>query len=166
MGLFDNRKVDRVQKFENIEFSSKEEKRDTEEKLLQPESIEPYTGELPKYSNELESRTALIDFKDIAQMDLVGTLFSIRESCSGKSYITNIELLEHIARCVREGSMYVHNEMVHMAGVKDDTEKPAVVDILSRQDEEIPEKPMIKPDITIPDMKETQSSFMPRRKLS
>lgn len=165
MGLFDNRKVDRVQKFENIEFSSKEEKRDTEEKLLQPEAIEPYTGELPKYSNELESRTALIVFKDKAQMDLIGTLFSIRESCSGKSYITNIELLEHIARCVREGSMYVHNEMVHMAGAKDDTEKLTGIDFIHKH-EEIPEKPMIKPDITIPDMEETQSSFMPRRKLS
>jgi len=67
-----------------------------------------------KFSNELESRTALIVFTDKAQMDLIGELFSIRESCSGTSYITNIELLENIAREVRDGSMHVKDGRVNV----------------------------------------------------
>ena len=113
MSIF-NKKVQRTNKFESMEFPSDVEKRDAEEQLLKPESIEPYTGELPKHSSELESRTALIVFRDKQQMDLIGKLFNIRESCAGKSYITNIELLETIARAVQKGAMYVHNNAVHL----------------------------------------------------
>ena len=104
-----NKKVQRTNKFESMEFPSDVEKRDAEEKLLKPENIEPYTGELPKHTSELEARTALIVFRDKQQMDLIGKLFNIRESCAGKGYITNIELLEFFAKEVISGNMYVHN---------------------------------------------------------
>lgn len=129
MSIF-NKKVQRTNKFESMEFPSDVEKRDAEEQLLKPESIEPYTGELPKHSSELESRTALIVFRDKQQMDLIGKLFNIRESCAGKTYITNIELLETIARAVQNGTMYVHNNAVHLTernndNARDDSEEGA-----------------------------------------
>jgi hypothetical protein len=110
-----NKKVQRTNKFESMEFPSDVEKRDAEEQLLKPASIEPYTGELPKHSSELESRTALIVFRDKQQMDLIGKLFNIRESCAGKAYITNIELLETIAQEVADGDLYVSNGRLYVA---------------------------------------------------
>ena len=129
MSIF-NKKVQRTNKFESMEFPSDVEKRDAEEHLLKPASIEPYTGELPKHSSELESRTALIVFRDKQQMDLIGKLFNIRESCAGKGYITNIELLEHFAKEVISGNMYVHNNAVHLTernndNARDDSEEDA-----------------------------------------
>ena len=114
MSIF-NKKVQRTNKFESMEFPSDVEKRDAEEKLLKPETIEPYTGELPKHTSELEARTALIVFRDKQQMDLIGTIFNIRESCAGKAYITNIELLESIAQEVADGDLYISNGRVYVS---------------------------------------------------
>ena len=114
MSIF-NRKVQRTNKFESMEFKSDVEKRDAEEQLLKPESIEPYTGELPKHTSELEARTALIVFRDKQQMDLIGSLFNIRESCAGKGYITNIELLETIANEVKEGNLYIFEGRIRVS---------------------------------------------------
>ena len=119
MSIF-NKKVQRTNKFESMEFPSDVEKREAEEKLLKPENIEPYTGELPKHTSELEARTALIVFRDKQQMDLIGKLFNIRESCAGKGYITNIELLEYFAKEVQDGRMYVYNNTLRLSEVGSD----------------------------------------------
>jgi len=113
MSIFD-KKVKRDEKFCSMQFDSEEAKRDAEEQLLKPENIESYSGELPKYSNELESRTALIVFRDKAQMELIGEIFSIRESCNGKTYITNIQLLEGLAKLVKDGIMRVIGDSLHL----------------------------------------------------
>ena len=115
MSIFSQKRIDRGSKFEKMEFPNETSKRDAEEQLLKPESIEPYAGELPKHTSELESRTALIVFRDKQQMDLIGSLFNIRESCAGKTYITNIELLESIAQGVIDKDLYVKDGRVYVA---------------------------------------------------
>lgn len=112
MSIF-NKRSNKVQQFNRVtKDATNEEKRLAEEALLKPENVEPYAGELPVFSNELESRTVLIVFRDKAQMDLVGNLFSIRHSCTGKSYITCIDLLEHLAVEVQEGRMEVKDNKI------------------------------------------------------
>lgn len=113
MSIFKKTKIDRQKKFEEqVKGVSEKEKRDAESALLKPESIQPYTNELPKHKNELASRTVLIVFRDKRQMDLVGELFSIRESCNKEAYITNIQLLEYIAQQVKDGKYIVDGEQI------------------------------------------------------
>lgn len=108
MSIFDKRanKQDRFAKA--ADGKSDEEKREIEETLFKPEELPQYAGELPEYKNALEARTVLIVFRDKAQMELIGEIFSIRKSkTSGDRYITDISMLEHIARRVKNGSLIV-----------------------------------------------------------
>jgi hypothetical protein len=90
------------------------ERRKAEEAHLKPAPIEPYDGPQPRHKSELESRTALIVFRDKQQQELIGELFSIRESVKGETYITDISLLEYIANQVKLGFMYVtSNNQIH-----------------------------------------------------
>lgn len=87
---------------------SESEKREIEMQLLKPEPIPPYGGEKPLYTNELDARTVVIVFRDYNQMELIGEMFSIRRSGKdGQAYITDIGLLEHIARRVKNGSLLI-----------------------------------------------------------
>lgn len=107
MSVF-SKKRNRLDKFNQVvEGKSEEEKREAEEALLQPEPLPDYTGEQPAHRNDLEARTVLIVFRTKAQMDLVGEVFSIRTSVANKSYITDISLLEYIARQVKDGHMEI-----------------------------------------------------------
>ncbi|RLG72158.1 MAG: hypothetical protein DRO23_10880 [Thermoprotei archaeon] len=103
MSFFDKQKKSKSKKFEKAtEGMTKEEIREAELCLLKPEPIPPYDGEQPKHKSELSSRTALIVFKDKAQQDLIGEIFHIRTSINGTTYITDISLLENIAKMVKE----------------------------------------------------------------
>ena len=102
MSIF-NKHRSKVQKFEDaIEGMSKEEVRDAEKHLLRPEDIPTYDGNKPKHRSSLASRMCLIVFKNKAQQDLIGEIFSIRESVNNEIYITDISLLEGIAKMVKE----------------------------------------------------------------
>ena len=107
MSLF-NSKKGKSEKFAKvIEGKSKKDVRRAEEKLLKPEALKAYDGEKPKYQNELASRTALIVFKNKAQQDLIGEVFSVRTSSNGVTYITDISLLHNIAKIVKSGKAHI-----------------------------------------------------------
>jgi len=114
MSIF-NKKPDKQRMFNRVSASTGmtlEESRETEMALLKPEPLPVYTGELPKHLNELAARTVLIVFRDNVQMELVGKLMSIRHSCNGSAYITDISMLEHLAREVEKGNMIVRNNKI------------------------------------------------------
>lgn len=112
MSVF-SKKRDRADKFQKAtKGKSESEKREAEEALLQPEPLPEYQGELPVHKNDLDARTVLIVFRNKAQMDLVGEIFSIRTSVANKSYITDISLLEYISKQVKKGKMKVVNGQI------------------------------------------------------
>jgi hypothetical protein len=114
MGVFTN-KLDRVQKYKKVtKNKGKEAKRKAEEQLLTPASIPVYAGDTPKYSSELASRTALIVFKNKMQQDIISELFNIKTSVSNITYITNISLLENIAKMVRDGTAMLVGDTVEL----------------------------------------------------
>jgi len=114
MGFF-NRQGNKIQKFEKLtENVSAREKRDIEEHLLKPEDIPLYIGPMPKHKSDLSARTTLIVFRDKKQQELIGRLFSIRESCTGESYITDIQLLENIAKGVEDGTYGVRDNCIEV----------------------------------------------------
>lgn len=114
MSVFDNKR-DKIKQFtKNTEGKAPSEVRDAEESLLKPEPVPKYTGELPKHVSELDSRTALIVFRNESQEELIGQLFSIRESVTHTKYITDISLLEGIARQVKEGTLIIEDHQIKM----------------------------------------------------
>ena len=116
-------KQDKVKKFEAItEGATKEKKREVEERLLVPEPLPMYDGPEPDHKSELDSRTALIVFRNKAQMDTIGKLFSIRTSVNKVSYITDISLLEEIAKQVHAGEAEVVDGKIRL--VHKETEEP------------------------------------------
>jgi hypothetical protein len=124
MSIFD-KKIDRVQKFEKVsEGKTEEEKRDLEEILLKPEPLPIYDGPQPEHKSELESRTALIVFRNKHQMDLIGELFQIRTSIGKVSYITDISLLEGIAKMVKAGRAVINGDSVELVPEKSDSDRP------------------------------------------
>lgn len=125
MSIFD-KKIDRVQKFEKVsEGKTEEEKRELEEALLKPEPLAIYDGPQPEHKSELESRTALIVFRNKHQMDLIGELFQIRTSIGKVSYITDISLLEGIAKMVKAGRAVVNGDSIELIPEKVDSDRPA-----------------------------------------
>ena len=114
MGFFD-KPNNKVEQFEKVaKGKSKEEVRIVEEHLLKPEVLSKYSGKKPKYRSELASRTALIVFKNKAQQDLIGEIFSIRESVNSEIYVTDISLLEIIARGVKDGKYQIVDEEIQL----------------------------------------------------
>jgi len=110
MSIFDNRQDKQKRLAEATKGKTNAEKRSIEETLLKPEELPIYTGELPEHRNDLDARTVLIVFRDEAQMQLVGELLSIRKSkTSGGLYITDISMLEKIARRVKNGSLVLRD---------------------------------------------------------
>lgn len=121
MSIF-NKKRDKAKQFSEVtKGKSKKEKRKAEAQLLKPEPLPVYNGPTPKYKNELESRTCLIVFRNKAQQDLIGNLFSVRESVSGTIYITNIALLEDIATKVQSGEYQLVDEQVIVPETREPT---------------------------------------------
>jgi len=113
MGNIFSKAKNKVKKYEQLsENSTEDEKRSAEEQLLKPEILVPYPGRSPKFKSELESRTALIVFRDTHQMELIGKLFNIRESVGGISYITNIRMLYHLAQEFIEGRYKIVDEQL------------------------------------------------------
>jgi len=109
MGIFSSIK-DKVQKAQELsKGKTKEEKRIIEQKLLQPEPLPKYNGKLPSHKSELHSRTALIVFSSNSQKKLISSILSVRTSCKGVTYITDISLLEWLATKVKEGVLKVTN---------------------------------------------------------
>ena len=122
MGFFEkNKELSRVVKCEKMhEGATKEEKRSLENALLKPETILPYTGVMPKHTNPLKGRSALIVFSSEKQKRLIGEIFSIRESVSGVVYITDVSLLEWVATQVKLGVMCVSDGSIVYAYDEDD----------------------------------------------
>ncbi len=109
MGIFD-KKRNRDKQFQKAtEGKGKKEIRKAEEGLLKPEILTDYAGPTPKHKSELASRTALIVFRNKAQKDLIGEVFSIRTSVNGETYITDISLLEYLATMVKDGAACIHD---------------------------------------------------------
>ncbi len=112
MSVFD-KKIDRVEHFtKTTEGATEEEKRDAEEHLLQPEPMLEYGGPSPKHRTELESRSALIVFRNQAQQELIGHILSVRESIGGTIYITDISVLEVLAKKVADGEMVIKGDKI------------------------------------------------------
>ncbi len=101
MSLFKNKKSKTDKFAETVKGKSKEEIRKAEERLLKPADLKAYDGEHPKHRNELDSRTALIVFKNKAQQELISEIFSVRTSSNGVTYITDISLLHNLAKMVK-----------------------------------------------------------------
>lgn len=114
MGFFDKPK-NKLKNFEKVtEGMTKEEIRSAEEHLLKPAPISKYSGEKPTGRSELSKRTALIVFKDKEQQDLISELFSIKESINNEIYITDISLLEAIAKGVKEGKYKIVDKEIQV----------------------------------------------------
>jgi len=101
MSLFKSKKSKTDKFAETVKGKSKEEIRKAEERLLKPADLKAYDGEHPKHRNELDSRTALIVFKNKAQQELISEIFSVRTSSNGVTYITDISLLHNLAKMVK-----------------------------------------------------------------
>lgn len=106
----------RVKRAEKLKKGkTNEEAREIEQQLLRPAELPKYAGPTPKHRSEIESRTVLIVFKNKAQQDLIGGLFDIRTSkVTGESYITDISLLDTIARQVQAGELVVTEDGIQV----------------------------------------------------
>lgn len=120
MSIFKRNKVEQFKK--KTEGKSKEEVREAEEALLVPENLPKYEGKQPTYKSELASRGTLIVFSSREQRELIGEIFSIKTSISNESYITNIDLLENIARMVKNGDASIDNGRIILNGNPTDNE--------------------------------------------
>jgi len=120
MSFFDKHASSQVEQFEEVvKGKTKEEVRDAEMHLLKPGNIASYDDKVPKHRSELASRTALIVFTNKAQQELIGTLFQIRTSVNNETYITDISLLEAMARGVKKGKyQIVDNEIQLVTGLQ------------------------------------------------
>jgi len=120
MSFFDNRS-DKAKNFSKVtKGKSKNEIRKAEEALLKPEPLEIYKGEKTKHRSELASRKAIIVFKDKKQQKLINELMSVRESVNGEVYITDISMLENLAKAVRNGEMRVIDNKLTFVDEPDD----------------------------------------------
>lgn len=109
MGVFKNAKGKALERFEKLAAKGTEkEKRALELALLQPNGLKKFHKNftLPPNRSELEERSVLMVFRDMAEIELMRNIFSIRQSTQ-QLYITDISLLLTIARNVRDGHLKI-----------------------------------------------------------
>ena len=92
------------------EASSKEEKREVEQKLLLPEEVPPYTKDTPTSKSEVEEKTVTLVFGSINDIELLKKFFKISEYKAKNIRAKNLNLLIDFLKALEKGEIKYNAE--------------------------------------------------------
>jgi len=90
--------------------SSKEERRDIEQKLFVPEKLPPYTMEEPTAGSDVESKKVTLVFSDLKDVETLSKYFRISEYKGKNIRSSNLTMMIDFLRALESGEIKYDRE--------------------------------------------------------